>query len=359
MATLQGTYTVTGRGLYTDLDSHGSTLLGSVEGLAARAAIASEVFKSVTVTSQLIDVTLKDGSKLYASGSFGSSFETDSYTTYINQVSGVIHQVVEIEAASPSSPRYTLSDISLSVQDYFSVASWNDVLKGGDRLFGGIGVDDLIDYGGHTVFQGFGGNDGLMAFNSVGNLAIYRGALAEYQISLNQTVDIGENRGLTGLVIQDSISGRDDRDMVANIDRLQFSDTNLALDTGKGEIAGSAYRIYKAAFDRAPDAGGLGFWIDAMDDGASLLTVAAGFISSPEFQKLYGANLSDRDYVTKLYNNVLDRNPDQGGYDFWLGALANGATREDILVNFSESKENIANVADLIANGIQYEAWLA
>jgi hypothetical protein len=196
-----------------------------------------------------------------------------------------------------------------------------------------------------------------MAFDEVGNLAIYRGQLSDYQISLNQTVDIGENRGLTGLVIQDSISGRDDRDMVANINRLQFSDTNLALDTDKGEIAGSAYRIYKAAFDRAPDAGGLGFWIDAMDDGASLLSVAAGFISSPEFEKLYGSNVSDRDYVTKLYNNVLDRNPDQGGYDFWLGALANGATREDILVNFSESKENIANVADLIANGIQYQEW--
>ena len=62
--------------------------------------------------------------------------------------------------------------------------------------------------------------------------------------------------------------------------------------------------------------------------------------------------------MTKLYNNVLDRNPDQAGFDFWLGALANGATREDILVNFSESKENIANVADLIANGIQYQEWV-
>lgn len=145
-------------------------------------------------------------------------------------------------------------------------------------------------------------------------------------------------------------------DQISNVERIQFEDTNVALDISG--TAGEAYRIYKAAFDRAPDTGGLGFWISAMDHGSSLTSVAAGFIASPEFQKLYGANVSDRDYVTKLYNNVLDRNPDQGGYDFWLGALANGATRQDILVNFSESKENIANVADLIANGIQYQEWL-
>lgn len=142
-----------------------------------------------------------------------------------------------------------------------------------------------------------------------------------------------------------------------NVDRVEFTDGSVAFDTGLGQNAGEAYRIYKAAFDRPADAGGLGFWINKIDGGASLSSVAAGFIASAEFQQLYGANVSDRDFVTKLYNNVLDRNPDQAGFNFWLGALANGATREDILVNFSESKENIVNVADLIANGIQYQEW--
>lgn len=143
-----------------------------------------------------------------------------------------------------------------------------------------------------------------------------------------------------------------------NVDRVEFTDGSVAFDTGLGQNAGEAYRIYKAAFDRPADAGGLGFWINKIDGGASLSSVAAGFIASAEFQQLYGANVSDRDFVTKLYNNVLDRNPDQAGFNFWLGALANGATREDILVNFSESKENIANVADLVANGIQYQEWV-
>lgn len=195
----------------------------------------------------------------------------------------------------------------------------------------------------NDIFNGGGGIDTLALQSTVSNFKIFK--------------DLNSDGHLMGYILKDT-TGNTNTSQIYQVERLHFSDATVALDIGKGEIAGEAYRIYKAAFDRVPDAGGLGFWINAMDDGASLTSVAAGFINSPEFQKLYGANVSDRDYVTKLYNNVLDRNPDQGGYDFWLGALANGASREDILVNFSESKENMANVADLISNGIQYQEWL-
>ncbi len=246
------------------------------------------------------------------------------------------------------------------------------LLVGDDQFYGSSASDqqdEQMGLDGNDVYAGFG--DGTSNGGSSGrdrffggdgtDTAIYRGEFSQYTIkSIDYMWDSRADDGsrINGLEVFDNVANRDGTDELNEVERLQFSDVTLALDTAKGEIAGSAYRIYKAAFDRSPDAGGLGFWINAMDDGASLTSVAAGFINSPEFQKLYGANVSDRDYVTKLYNNVLDRNPDQGGYDFWLGALANGATREDILVNFSESKENIANVADLIANGIQYEAWV-
>lgn len=200
---------------------------------------------------------------------------------------------------------------------------------------GGLGNDFIISTVSNEYINGGEGIDTV----------IFSGQLTQYQIS----VPTSGVRQIT--------SSREGADTLANVERIQFSDQNLALDTGKGGIAGSAYRIYKAAFDRVPDTGGLGFWINALDDGASLNGVARGFISSPEFKALYGSNASDRDFVTKLYNNVLDRNPDQGGYDFWLGAMANGLSREDVLINFSESNENIANVADLIANGIQYQEW--
>ena len=230
---------------------------------------------------------------------------------------------------------------------------WGDQVRGGAGNDHFTGYKDGVGADGQIYFDHFYGEAGI-------DTAHYRGSYGEYAVDLNESIWDGRYKMQTdGVQVKDNVTNRDGTDSLKEVERLQFSDINLALDTAKGEIAGSAYRIYKAAFDRVPDAGGLGFWINAMDDGASLLSVARGFLNSAEFQGVYGANVSDRDYVTRLYNNVLDRNPDQGGYDFWLGALAKGASREDILVSFSESAENIANVANLIANGIQYEAWVA
>lgn len=239
----------------------------------------------------------------------------------------------------------------------------------GDDWFEGSSTNSLADaitgLSGNDVFIGYGsGEDGTPRDYFYGgdgvDTSVYRGRLADYRIELDQQIwddRVADGSQTDGIYVTDTVQGRDGGDGLNSTERLRFSDVSLALDTGKGEIAGSAYRIYKAAFDRAPDAGGLGFWIDSMDAGASLTSVARGFIDSAEFQSVYGTNVSDRDYVTRLYKNVLDRNPDQGGYDFWLGAIARGASREDILISFSESAENIANVAELIAHGIQYQAW--
>jgi VCBS repeat-containing protein len=138
-----------------------------------------------------------------------------------------------------------------------------------------------------------------------------------------------------------------------SVERLSFTDGTIAYDISG--IAGQAYRLYKAAFDRIPDHGGLGFWIGALDNGALMTDVAYGFTHSAEFISQYGAEISDEEYVDLLYANVLDRQADQGGYDFWIGHMDAGRlTREQVLIEFSESAENQANVIDLIINGIQY-----
>lgn len=73
---------------------------------------------------------------------------------------------------------------------------------------------------------------------------------------------------------------------------------------------------------------------------------------------MYGANSTDTNFVTLLYNHVLHRDPDAEGNAYWLNALHNGMTRGAVLASFSESPENIAQTAPLIANGIQYQEWL-
>ena len=148
-------------------------------------------------------------------------------------------------------------------------------------------------------------------------------------------------------------------DYLTNISRLKFTDTMLALDTGKDQTAGSGYMLYKAAFNRTPDSGGLGYWISKMDSGMSYSDVAKNFVTSTEFKTAFGgSNPSVNTLVTKLYNNVLNRTPDAGGLAFWQDKLNTGWSTADVLGYFSTSAENVTNVTPLIANGIQYQQFV-
>lgn len=102
-----------------------------------------------------------------------------------------------------------------------------------------------------------------------------------------------------------------------------------------------AYRLYKAAFDRTPDIPGLIYWAGQMEGGLSLKGVAHNFLQSEEFRKLYGEASSTAQFVTLLYNNVLDRAPDPTGQSYWSDLLNRQTlSRADVLVEFSESAEN-------------------
>ncbi len=90
-----------------------------------------------------------------------------------------------------------------------------------------------------------------------------------------------------------------------------------------------------------------------MDAGMRIEDVAAGFVDSPAFQALYGSNPTAEHLLTLLYNNVLHRAPDQGGYDWWVGEFDAGrVTLATALVGFSKSPEHQAGVIGVIQNGI-------
>jgi hypothetical protein len=152
-----------------------------------------------------------------------------------------------------------------------------------------------------------------------------------------------------------SVTGNGVNEWVTNVERLAFTDGFVGLDI-QGD-AGMAYRIYQAAFNRTPDIGGLGFWINAMDNGMGLEEVSANFIASVEFQATYGS-LNNGQFVTQVYQNVLHRAPDPGGLAFWQNQLDSGTwNRAIVLTGFSESNENQANVIGAIQDGAYYNIF--
>ncbi len=96
-------------------------------------------------------------------------------------------------------------------------------------------------------------------------------------------------------------------------------------------------RNYLYALERKGEPGGLNNWTNAL-----LLRqqtpqeVAHGFVFSPE---CVGRNLSDRAFIEMLYHLYMDRDPDEGGMNYYLQVLAGGTSREQIEANFGASPE--------------------
>jgi hypothetical protein len=195
---------------------------------------------------------------------------------------------------------------------------------------GGDGNDTLIGNSADNILSGGAGID----------MAVYGGKFTAYAVSAS---------GGDATVA----SQADGTDTLHGVERLQFSDVAVALDIGGS--GGQAYRIYQAAFNRAPDSDGLGYWISVMDKGAALKDVAAAFIASGEFTSMYGTNPTSGDLVGKFYANVLHRAPDAAGYDYWVHLLDSKALgAADVLASFSESAENQAALIGVIEHGMVF-----
>ena len=115
--------------------------------------------------------------------------------------------------------------------------------------------------------------------------------------------------------------------------------------TGLRTQSAEMFRLYQAAFDRFPDASGFKYWVDNYISGRnSSRVIASSFVESDEFKRRYGENTSNEKYVEILYENVLDREYDQLGYDYWVGSLNQGnEERYEVLLGFSESNESLEN----------------
>ena len=109
---------------------------------------------------------------------------------------------------------------------------------------------------------------------------------------------------------------------------------------------------YVSILERAPETDGLAFWQQRIADnqaqGADVKPVfrdmANFFFNSPEY---LGRGTTDRQFITNLYLTFFQREPDEGGYAFWLDQLAGGMTRNQAMSGFLFSPEFTDFMKDL------------
>ena len=101
--------------------------------------------------------------------------------------------------------------------------------------------------------------------------------------------------------------------------------------------------VFQDQLGRAPDAEGLKFWSDAIKNGASPAQIATELNQSLEGQNY------DTQFITSLYRQNLARNPEQGGFQYWLSeAQAAGFTPtelESILVTAALPEQQARSIA--------------
>jgi len=207
----------------------------------------------------------------------------------------------------------------------------------GMKITGTSGHDTLYTQSGNDTIDGGEGYDRIALDRNWSEFQVSRQADGKWQLA--------DKSGALGT------------DTLISIERITFADRVVALDLdGKG---GKAYRVYKAAFNRTPDEQGLGYWIAQMDNGMDLIEVSARFIDSAEFKKLYGQEVTDEDFLFKVYSNVLGRAPDASGFAWWLREMSTNPdkTRAKVLADFSESAENKAGLVGVTNGGVVYERW--
>jgi hypothetical protein len=119
--------------------------------------------------------------------------------------------------------------------------------------------------------------------------------------------------------------------------------------------------LYNTALGRAPDTAGLQGWENALDTGAqSRADVVKGFLSSSEFQSDY-AGQSNATYINEVYEVALQRPAESQGVAGWDAALANGMSRttfDQLVVGSSEFQSSISQPANAAFVGTLYEQAL-
>ncbi len=219
-----------------------------------------------------------------------------------------------------------------SLANYIAGGGGNDSIGGGagdDYLVGGTG-NDLIDGG-----VGF-------------DTAAFSGSIANFKI---------ERTAGGQLMVTDRLTGQG-TDTITGVEKLRFDDLTVDLtvqDIGRAATDArlhSVVELYLGFFNRVPDAQGLGYWVQQLNDGMTTAKMADWFYSSAlQYSSLtgYSSAMTNDQFVNVIYKNVLGRSTaDAEGLAYWSKALTDGSqTRGSLL-------DSILNSAHTFEGDSQY-----
>ncbi len=121
------------------------------------------------------------------------------------------------------------------------------------------------------------------------------------------------------------------------VNYVQITYQNI-LDKNEG-ITEFVYNFYNYAYNRNPDVSGHEYWVNRLSNK----TISGQGFALEIFQsrEMISLNLSNEEFVTRVYKTLLMRNADRDGQKYWVNRLNNGLTRQGLIEEFSYSTEYI------------------
>ncbi len=113
-----------------------------------------------------------------------------------------------------------------------------------------------------------------------------------------------------------------------------FARTIARTPEAVGRVVDDAYRTM---LDRPADPAGRVFWTGQLQAHGRYDRLLADLGASGEFWTKAGA--TNTGFVTRVYERLLQRSPDQGGLDYWVGRLEDGASRRALILTLANLNE--------------------
>lgn len=228
-----------------------------------------------------------------------------------------MQQIAAIEAQTGA------TDISLELQYW---------LRGNDNItvVPGVLPGNIHGYAGNDLFIAESGSNQIFGDEGFNGIS--------YSHASNQFTISNAGNGVWQVFEGDPLAPISENTL-HNVQQVQFADQTL--QTTWFDHAASLYatnpsefsaltEMYIAYFNRAPDATGLFYWANDIYNGQTRLDIANSFFQSPEAMATYG-NISSQSsvqdisaFVSNVYENVLNRGPDQAGLDYWVHDIQSG-----------------------------------
>ncbi|MEN9315616.1 MAG: hypothetical protein RIS35_2009, partial [Pseudomonadota bacterium] len=229
-----------------------------------------------------------------------------------------------------------------------------------NTMLGDTGDDTIAGQGGNDTLTGAGGDDLLDGGDGI-DWATFSGEVDAYTIERTGTL----------ITVTDHTGGRDGTDSGTGLEKLQFANmsVNLTIQATAASIPmvtlDRIAELYVGFFGRVPAADGLENWIRQFVAGKTVFQIADDFYgigSGPALRDYTGywdsvndRELTNTEYVTIVYRNVLGREGKAGGIGYWSSQLESGAeTRGSLVCKMLDSAHTYAGdstwgwVADLL-----------